>query len=155
MASAKAWYWIALGVLALSFGSSNTGRCLRDRALATADRLYQRSMPYVAMAEAAFGRTEADYGHMEATIARAQTQQACLQAEQARVQARMIREQVRTQVLVANRVLRENRELVTPQVLVDTRELVRSVPQVVVCPRVKVAVPRIPTPPAPVVEDPI
>jgi hypothetical protein len=112
-------------------------------------------MPYVAMAEAAFGRTEADYGHLEAAMAHAQAEHARMEAEQARIQAQMVREQVRAQVLVANQMLRVNREMVAPQVLVDTRELVKNVPRVVVCPRGKVAMPRVPAPPAAAVEDPI
>src|SRR5712691_12672158 len=37
MASAKAWYWIGLGVMVLSIGSSNMARCWLSRAAMTGD----------------------------------------------------------------------------------------------------------------------
>jgi hypothetical protein len=85
--TAKAWYWTGLGVLALSLASSGAGRCLMDKASGAIDQLRAKTVPYMAMAEMAMGRTQAGLGHMQSARARIEAQEARLQAAQARIEA--------------------------------------------------------------------
>src|SRR5438132_13573518 len=83
MASPKTLYWITLGVLAISFGSSNMGRNLACKASTVVDHLAIRTMPYVATVEMALGRTQAGYAHLQAHTARVHADQARLPAAMA------------------------------------------------------------------------
>ncbi|HET7206332.1 MAG TPA: hypothetical protein VFI95_07105 [Terriglobales bacterium] len=85
--TAKAWYWTALTLLAASFASSGTGKCLLGSASRAFDQLHLRAMPSVAVLEMALGRTQAGYSHMESAMAQVDAQRARMQAQQARMQA--------------------------------------------------------------------
>jgi predicted phosphoribosyltransferase len=156
MASAKTLYWIALGVLAVSFGSSNMGRNLACKASTAVDHLAIRTMPYVAAVEMALGRTQAGNAHMQAYAARLQVEQARTQAAQARLQAKMVRQQLRQ--LRNDRMLVMDRRIMMPDVVVDGPNVsVNDHEHVIVCPRtrVRVAVPEVSRPQMNIVQDPI
>lgn len=68
MGSAKAWYFAALGVVALSF-SSSTGRGLFDQASRAVDQFRVKTMPYVAMLEMTLGHPQ-NSPQVRATAAR-------------------------------------------------------------------------------------
>jgi hypothetical protein len=92
MGTAKAWYFAALGVVALSFGSS-TGRCLFGKASNAIDQFRARTVPYVAMLEMTLGhpqntpQVQATVARVQETVARVEAQKACAQARMARIQA--------------------------------------------------------------------
>lgn len=156
MASAKALYWIALGVLAVSFASSDMGRNVACQASTAVDRLVSRTMPYLGAVEMALGRTQAGFGHLQANAARAQAEQARMQATQARLQAEMVREQMRR--LKSEGMLVLDRRVVVPDVVVDGPNVsVNGREHMIVCPqtRVRVAVPEVSAPQLRIVEDPI
>lgn len=176
MASVKAWYWIGLGVLALSVGSSSLGRCWMEKASAAIDQLQVRTMPYVAMAEMALGHTQAGYARVQASAARVEAHRAeleAMQAEmQARLQAQMARqeERVRERVSWAQHANFQNRSVFVDQATFSADNF--QVPDVrvtsdsvsvnghrhsVVCPRtrIKMVMPATPAPAISTVEDPI
>ena len=180
MASVKAWYWIGLGVLALSVGSSSLGRCWMEKASGAIDQLQVRTMPYVAMAEMALGHTQAGYARVQASAARVEAHraeleamQARLQAEmQARLQAQMARqeERVRERVSWAQRANFQNRgvfvdqstfpgdDFQVPDVRITSDSVsVNGRRHSVVCPRtrIKMVMPDTPSPAISTVEDPI
>jgi hypothetical protein len=92
MASAKAWYFAALGIVALSFGSSN-GRCVFDKAANAVEQFRARTIPYVAMLEMTLGRVQnapqvqATVARVEDTVAKTEAHRACAEANMARIQA--------------------------------------------------------------------
>jgi hypothetical protein len=92
MVSAKSWYFAALGVVALSFGSSS-GRCVFDQASRAVDQFRAKTMPYVAMLEMTLGhpqnspQVQATAARIQGTVAEVEAQRACAQASMARVQA--------------------------------------------------------------------
>ena len=140
MASTKTLYWIALGVLAVSLGSSNMGRNLACKASAVVDHLTARAVPYVAAVEMALGRTQAGYAHLQAHAARVQAEQARIEAAQARLQAEMAREQFQD-VWMSNRERFEvlDRKVIVPNVVVDGPDVRVTGPEhLIVCPRTKV-----------------
>lgn len=159
MASAKTLYWIALGVLAVSFGSSNMGRNLACKASEVVDHLTTRTMPYVAAVEMALGRTQADYAHLQAHAARIQAEQARMQAAEARIQAEMARQHTKdVWMLNQDRFEVLDRTVVAPNVVVDGPNVrVNGREHVVVCPRtkVRVAMPEVSIPQVNVMVDPI
>jgi hypothetical protein len=158
MASAKALYWIVLGVLVVSFGSSNTGRNLACKASTAVDHLVGRSMPYVGAVEMALGRTQAGYGHLQANAVRVQVEQARMQAAQARLQAEMVREQLKQAGMLNDERFLVLNHRVVPDVVVDGPNVrVNGQERVIVCPRTRVHVtmPDIPAPQVNVVQDPI
>src|SRR5581483_11427687 len=92
MGSAKAWYFTALGVVALSLGSS-TGRCVFDQVSGAVDQFRAKTMPYVAMLEMTIGHsrnsTPAQHtsARLQETAAQLGAEQACAEAAIARVEA--------------------------------------------------------------------
>jgi hypothetical protein len=100
MVSAKAWYFAALGVVALSI-SSSTGRCLFDQASNAVDQFRAKTMPYIAMLEMTLGhpqnspQVQATAARVEATVAEVEAQKACTEASMARMQARKDRMEAR------------------------------------------------------------
>jgi hypothetical protein len=92
MVSAKAWYFAALGVVALSFGSSS-GRCVFDQASRAVDQFRAKTMPYVAMLEMTLGhpqnspQVQATVARIHGTVAEVEAQRACAEASMARIQA--------------------------------------------------------------------
>jgi hypothetical protein len=168
--TAKAWYWTGLGVLILSVGSSSTGRCWIEKASGVIDQLRAKTVPYMAMAEMAMGRTRAGLGHMQAAQAHFEEQQARLQAAQARIEA----ERARLEALAARRQFQQMNVLTNysgtsdfdievPGVSVtENRVVVRGRHGVVVCPRTHVRVPgvnipevKVSAPQVSVMQDPI
>ena len=168
--TAKAWYWTGLGVLILSVGSSSTGRCWMEKASGMIDQLRAKTLPYMAMAEMAMGRTQAGLGHMQAAQAHFEGQQARLQAAQARIEAA----HARLEALAARRQFQQMNVLTNysgasdfdvevPGVSVtENRVVVRGRHGVVVCPSTHIRVPgvnipevNVSTPPVSVMQDPI
>jgi hypothetical protein len=92
MASAKAWYFAALGIVALSFSSPN-GRCVFDKAANAVEQFRARTIPYVAMLEMTLRhpqsapQVQATVARVEDTVAQIKTQRACAEASMARIQA--------------------------------------------------------------------
>jgi len=151
MASPKTLYWITLGVLAISFGSSNMGRNLACKASTVVDHLAIRTMPYVATVEMALGRTQAGYAHLQAHAAR-------VQAEQARLQAGMARQQLQEVWMNRDRFEVLDRRVTMPNIVVDVPNIRVNGPEhVMVCPRtrVRVAMPEVSTPKINIMQDPI
>ena len=100
MVTAKAWYFAALGVVALSL-SSSTGRCLFDKASNAINEFCARTVPYVAMLEMTLGhpqnapQVQATVARVEETVAQVEAQKACAEASIARMQARKDRMEAR------------------------------------------------------------
>jgi ATP-dependent Clp protease ATP-binding subunit ClpA len=92
MGSAKAWYFAALGVVALSLGSS-TGHGLFDKANSVVDQFRAKTMPYVAMLEITLRQpqntrqVQETMARVQETAAHIQAQKACTEATVARIQA--------------------------------------------------------------------
>lgn len=153
MTSAKAWYFLGLGVVALSFMSSPTARSAMGHASAYVSCARSWMMPYVGGVETALGRTQSGYVHLQASLdreqARAEAVQARLEAQQARIeaaQARLQDQRVQQGLQRAQQVLR-NRELMQRVFVADRlavaapRVEVRTAMQhFVVCPRTRVHV---------------
>lgn len=178
MATLKAWYWAGLGVLALSFATSSTGRCWMDFASSKLDEARLRTMPYVAVAEMALGHTQSGYARAQASAARMQASVARIEAQRARLEAVQARwEEQRARTDAANQVMLKLQHVMpTPQQFVDqsmfdgrdfvapsVRVMSRSVVvngrhhRVVVCPGTPadVVVPEVSTPRITALEDPI
>lgn len=92
MGSAKAWYFAALGVVALSFGSS-AGRGMFDKATNAVDQFRAKTMPYIAMLEMTLRHPQntpqvhETMAHVQEAAAEVQAQKACAEASVARLQA--------------------------------------------------------------------
>lgn len=92
MGSAKAWYFTALGVVALSFGSS-MGRGVFDRATRAVDQFRAKTMPYIAMLEMTLRdphntpQVQETMARVQETAAQVEEQRACAEAMMARIQA--------------------------------------------------------------------
>ncbi len=157
--TAKAWYWTGLGVLILSIGSSNTSRCWMNKASQVIDQLRTKTLPYMAMAEMAMGRTQAGLGHMQAAEARMKAQAARLQAAQARLEAdRALAEmqRVKRMDVLAHYPGGENFDSEVAGVSVtQDRIIVRGQHGLVVCPRTQVEMPVVPAPHVAVMQNPI
>jgi outer membrane protein TolC len=127
MGSEKAWYWIAVGVLAL-FVSNNLAarhegevRCLAGRALAAVEQVSGHASQFGAMAEMMLGRGETGFAQTQTTLARAQGRLASVQAVIAQHEAAFARiqgenDQIITMQLGRTLVCpRQNLRLVTPE----------------------------------------
>ena len=170
--TAKAWYWTGLGVLILSIGTSSTGRCWMEKASGVIDQLRATTLPYMAMAEMAMGRTQAGISHMQISRAHFAEQQARLEATQARLEAQRARlvalaerQQFRQMRVLANYPGMSNFDVEVPGVSINQdRVVVRGRHGVMVCPRARVTVPnvdistpdvQVSTPHVSVMQDPI
>jgi hypothetical protein len=118
MASVKAWYWVGLGILVLTVGSSDTARCWAGKGAETLDRLYSRGKAYVAVAHVLLGSPSTDDGQLQARLARAQAAQDRFGAEQdireaqiARAQALVEERVMRQQELIMKKAMRANRAM--------------------------------------------
>ena len=153
MATAKAWYWLGLGVLAFSLASSGTGQRLMTHATAYVGCVRTRALPFIGAVEVALGRTQAGVGHLQAVAehnrARLEAQRAQIEAAHAMLQDERVQMQLRqAQELMANRALMErvvmvDRVPVAPMVAaIAIRNAERHV---IVCPhtRVRVAAPAV------------
>jgi len=162
MTSAKAWYWLGLGILALSFMTSGSGRSIVDHAGAYVSCVRMRALPYLGAIEIAMGRTQSGFGHMQAGMERARVQ---MEAQQARLEVAQARIEAAQQVMQTTRFqeqMRKVRALRNTQVMMDPAgltdevigasrlsipnvEVMNGAQQVIVCPRtrVRVAVPAV------------
>ena len=86
MVSAKAGYWIAVGVLALFVSNhvagryENEGRCLANRALAAVEQVSGNATGLMASAEMMLGRGETHRAGVQTRLACAQTRLTSVQA---------------------------------------------------------------------------
>lgn len=139
MASEKALYWMAVGLLALVAGNHLVSKldhtCLADKVRAAADRVSGQSDHLMAVTEVMLGRTSTRVDRAETTLAMAQTRLVSVQTSMARQEAACARaEAVRARMMV-----REQLEQI-------------QMPQALPSPRVSFA---IPAPPAAPNQDPI
>jgi hypothetical protein len=118
MASEKAMYWMAVGILALFMGnhlvSKYEGNCLANKARAAVERISGQATHLMAMAEVAMGRPSTHFDRAQAAMAMAQVRMASVQTQFARQQAACARlEAGRARMIV----LREMRiPVVSPRV---------------------------------------
>jgi hypothetical protein len=97
MISAKAAYWMAVGVVALFFGNNFAARhgdsvgCLTDRAMAAVERFSGSATRYIATAEMMLGRGETHLAGVQTRLACAQTRLASVQTVIASHQAALAR----------------------------------------------------------------
>ena len=95
MRSEKAWYWLAAGVVALGLnGAYQDGQlgwvhCLADRAAGAVERVAERGLRFVTMAEVMLGRSPEAFGRTESALQRIQTRMACDRAAKAQRQMAM------------------------------------------------------------------
>lgn len=111
MATEKALYWIALGVMAVGLGNSfmnhhqDFARNLGQHAMLIADSVSGRAAGQMDHAQVMFDRTQASFDRSQAEIARVQTRAACLQNRIAVRQAALAEAQaMRTRMSVARSV---------------------------------------------------
>lgn len=105
MASQKALYWMAVGLLALVAGnhfvSKFDGTCLAYKARAAAERMSGQSDYLMAVAEVMLGRTSTRFDRAQAALAMSQTRLASVQTSFARREAVCARVQaVRARIMV-------------------------------------------------------
>jgi hypothetical protein len=106
MQSQKAWYWLAAGVLALGLnGAYQDGQlgwvhCLADRVAGSIERVSERGVHFVTMAEVMLGRSPGTFSRTEAALQKIQSKAAC--ARVARVQRQVAMAQVRQQLAEAD-----------------------------------------------------
>jgi hypothetical protein len=102
MRSEKAWYWLAAGVLALGLngayqdGQLSWAHCLAGRAANIVERVSERSLRFVTMAEIMLGRSPETFGWAETALQRIQTKVVCERVAHAQRQIAMA--QVRQQL---------------------------------------------------------
>jgi hypothetical protein len=91
MASEKALYWMAVGLLALFVGDHLVqkfdGGCLAHKAGATVERISGEATHLMAMAEVAMGRASGRFDRAQAAMAMTQARMASVQTQFARQQA--------------------------------------------------------------------
>jgi hypothetical protein len=128
MISAKAGYWMSVGVLAL-FVSNNFAvrhgdavRCLADRSLASVEQISGSASRYLATAEMMLGRGETHLAGVQTTLACAETRLASVQTVIASHQAALARVEAEQARMVAIEHL--DRAVVCPR-----QSLRMSVPQ--------------------------
>ena len=83
MHSDRGWYFVAIGVLALSITNSSVGdsaRSFLDRAAAVADHVSARAIQAVAVAQLMSDRGDAGWAHAQSSLGRAQARMAVVQA---------------------------------------------------------------------------
>jgi hypothetical protein len=99
MRSEKAWYWLAAGVVTLGLngayqdGQLGWAHCLAGQATAYVQRVAERGMQYVAMAEVMVGGSPEALDRTEAALQKVQSKVVCqrvamAQREMAKAQAR-------------------------------------------------------------------
>lgn len=97
MGSEKAWYWIAVGVLALlvsnHFAARRTGdvRCLASRSLSAVEQVSGHASRVMAMAEVMLGRGQSRFDHSQMAVDGVQTRLASAQSALARHEAAFAR----------------------------------------------------------------
>ena len=84
MGSGKAWYWLAVGILALGLNSEyqsgrlHWARQATDQSLALMERATDQTMHYVTLAEVMLGDNPAEFRPAQAAVARVQAKIACV-----------------------------------------------------------------------------
>jgi hypothetical protein len=132
MGSEKAWYWMAVGVLALfvsnNFAARHQGevRCLASRSLAAFEQVSGHARQLGAMAEMMLGRGETGFARTQTTLARAQTRLASVQTVIAQHEAAFARIQGENDQIITMQELRgtvvcprQNLRMVIPQLAQD------------------------------------
>jgi len=120
MASEKALYWMAVGLVAFSLGndfaSRHDGRCLADRTLAAVQRLSGQASHFMAMAEIMLDRTSLPLVPAETEVARIQTGLASVDTVMARQQAACARLRAeRARMMALQQVQQMRLEVVCPR----------------------------------------
>jgi len=112
MGTEKAWYWIAMGVLAMFVGNHFAARhegeirCFGSQALAAVEQVSGQATHFVAMAETMLGRGETRFVGTQTALAEAQSQLASVQSVIAQHQAALARVQAEHARMAAIRELR-------------------------------------------------
>jgi hypothetical protein len=136
MASQKATYWMAVGLLALVVGNNVVSkldhRCLAYKVRAAAERVSAQSDHLMAVADVMLGRTSTRFDRAQTALAMAQTRLASVQTSMARqeavcarveaVRARMIVRQQLQQMQIPVVVSRPHLQMVIPAPVVATNE---------------------------------
>jgi len=139
MASEKATYWMAVGLLALFMGnhfvSRIGGNCLASKARVAVERISGQADHLMAMADVAMGRTSTRFDRAQAAMEMAQVRMASVQTQFARQQAAC----ARLEGSRARMMIRQQLEQI-------------DIPAVVSRPRIEMMMPR---PPAAPSADPI
>jgi len=120
MASEKAIYWMAVGLVAFSLGnhfvSRYNGRCFAGRSLAAVQRLSGQASHFMSMAEAMLDRTSLPLVRTETEVARIQTSLASVDTIMARQQAACARVEVqRARTMAFQQLQQMHLEVVCPR----------------------------------------
>lgn len=115
MTSAKAWYWMGLGVLVLSLGTSDTARCWADKASEVFGHAYARGRSYVAVAQILLGNSPASAERLQDQLARAEQAQDRLRAKQDLADAQLDQ----AQALVQEKLIRKQELLMSKAMRAD------------------------------------
>jgi len=112
MDSEKAWYWIALAVLAV-FTANNfavrhrdDARCVASRSVAAIEQVSSHATRVMAIAETLLGRSEARFDHSQMALAGVQARLSSAQCVLARHEAALARVQAQHSRLLAMQQLR-------------------------------------------------
>ena len=107
MASGKAWYWLAVGVLALGLNSEyqsgrlHWARQATDQSLALIERATDQTMHYVTLAELMLGDNQAEFRPAHVAVARLRAKVACVRMAVAQKEAQKEIEKVRPDLMKA------------------------------------------------------
>jgi hypothetical protein len=127
MASERAAYWMAVGVMALVLGNHFVdrydGRCLADRSLATVQRVFGQASHCMAMAKVVLGRTSLPLVRTETEVAGIQTRFASVDTVMARQQT------ARARAEQARRVAFQQLQQIHLEVLCPRQTLKLSIPR--------------------------
>jgi len=121
MASGKAWYWLAVGVLALGLNSEyqsgrlHWARQATDQSLALMERATDQTMHYVTLAEVMLGDNPAERRPAQAAVARVQAKIACVRMAVAQKEAQKEIEKARPDLMKARFDLSKTRIMVAAQ----------------------------------------
>jgi len=112
MGTEKAWYWMAVGVLAMFVGNQFAARhegeirCLGSQALAAVEQFSGQATHFVAMAETMLGRGETHFAGTQTVLAGAQARLASMECVIAQHQAALARVQAEHARMAAMQQLR-------------------------------------------------
>ncbi len=135
MASEKAIYWMAVGLMALVAGNHFMNKidqkCLNGRALAVVQQLSSEATHSLAMAEAMFSRTSLPWSDAEASGARVQAQLASVQTMVARQEAACARvEAQRARIMALQNMRRVEMRVICPRQRVAIEMPAIQIPQI-------------------------
>jgi hypothetical protein len=120
MASEKAMYWMAVGLMALVMGnhfvSKFDGNCLANKAQAAVERISGQATHLMAMAEVAMGRTSTRFDRAQEAMAMAQVHMASVHTQMARGEAACARlEASRARMVIVRRLEQVQIPVVCPR----------------------------------------